>query len=292
MHLSEFHVLLVDDEPDVHEISRLAMRHFKVYGLPIRLHSAHSKAEAIEVLSNLTLGRPDISLASVALIDVVMETDRAGLELCDHIRNVMQNRLLQICLRTGQPGVAPERAVLDHYDIQGYLAKGEDTEDKLYTVVKAGVREAYFAGLSHALQDLIHFLIPAAASRTGIAEALKNWERLARLKFQGGGQAESISAALCYILEDQFVTGLEDWKDAEVALARRDQLAALPATRLNEDGDSYCVDGRELLIQIAPTKVNAGLHYLLRGTVPPPDWEIFLYHRYLRSFSALWKQAR
>ena len=47
MHLNEFHVLLVDDEPDVHEISRLAMRHFKVYGLPIRLHSAHSKAEAI-----------------------------------------------------------------------------------------------------------------------------------------------------------------------------------------------------------------------------------------------------
>jgi hypothetical protein len=44
MHLTEFHVLLVDDEPDVHEVSRLAMRHFRVYGLPIRLHSASSKA--------------------------------------------------------------------------------------------------------------------------------------------------------------------------------------------------------------------------------------------------------
>ena len=30
MHLSEFHVVLVDDEPDVLEVSRLAMRHFKV----------------------------------------------------------------------------------------------------------------------------------------------------------------------------------------------------------------------------------------------------------------------
>ena len=38
---------LFDDEPDVHEISRLAMREFRVYGLPIRLHSAASKAEAI-----------------------------------------------------------------------------------------------------------------------------------------------------------------------------------------------------------------------------------------------------
>ena len=50
-----FHVVLVDDEPDVLEVSRLAMRHFKVYGLPIRLHTATSKAQAIEVLSGLTL---------------------------------------------------------------------------------------------------------------------------------------------------------------------------------------------------------------------------------------------
>ncbi|MBS2040634.1 hypothetical protein JST97_36950 [bacterium] len=290
MHLTEFHVLLVDDEPDVHEISRLAMRHFKVYGLPVRLHSAYSKAEAIEVLNGLTLGRPDISLASVALIDVVMESDRAGLELCDHIRNVMQNRLLQICLRTGQPGMAPERTVLDQYDIQGYLAKGEATEDKLYTIVKAGVREAYFSGLSHALQDLLHYLIPSASSRAAIAEALKNWERLARLKFKGG-QAETISAALCYILENEFVTGLEDWHESAAALKRRDELLALPSIRLNEDGDQFCIEGRDLLIHIAPTQVNAEIHYMLRGTVPPPDWEVFLYHRYLRSFSALWKQA-
>ncbi len=131
--------MLVDDEPDVHEVSRLAMRSFRVYGLPIRVHSAASKAEGIEVLNGLTLGRPEISMASVALIDVVMETDHAGLELCDYIRNEMKNRTLQIYVRTGQPGVAPERTVLDRYDIQGYLSKHEATADKLYTVVKAGV---------------------------------------------------------------------------------------------------------------------------------------------------------
>lgn len=291
MHLTEFHVVLVDDEPDVHEVSRLAMRHFRVYGLPIRLHSATSKAEAIEVLNGLTLGRPEISMASVALIDVVMETDQAGLELCEYIRDVMKNRTLQIYVRTGQPGIAPERAVLDRYDIQGYVAKVEATEDKLYTLVKAGVREAYFTGLSHALQDLLHFLIPAAASRSGIADALRNWERLARLAHKGG-QAETISAALCYIVENQFVTGLEDWQDSKAALQRRDELANLPAVTLNPDGDRYTIDGRDLLIHIAPTGTNAALDYMLRGTVAPPDWEVFLYHRYLRSFSALWKQAR
>lgn len=291
MHLTEFNVVLVDDEPDVHEISRLAMRHFRVYGLPVRLHSASSKAEGIGLLNSLTLGRPDISLVSVALIDVVMETDHAGLELCEYIRDVMQNRTMQICVRTGQPGIAPERAVLDRYDIQGYLSKAEATEDKLYTVVKAGVRTAYFTGLSHALQDLLHFLIPAASSRDRIAESMRTWEQLAR-RNRAGGKAETISAPLCYFVEGAFLTGLESWGDEGAALRRRDELAALPAIALNDDGDSFTVDGRDLLIQIAPTPVNASLQYMLQGTVAPPDWEVFLYHRYLRGLSALWKQAR
>jgi len=291
MHLSEFHVVLVDDEPDVHEISRLAMRQFRVYGLPIRLHSALSKAQGIEVLEGLTLGRPDLSMASVAIVDVVMETDHAGLELCQYIREVMQNRTLQIHVRTGQPGVAPERAVLDRYDIQGYLAKSEATEDKLYTLVKAGVREAYFTGLSHALQDLIRFLIPSAQSRSAIAEAMRTWQRVARVDPKGG-KAGSISAALAYFADDAFVTGMEDWSEEAPARTRRDELARLPATALGSDGDGYAIDGRDLLIRIAPTSTSTGIDYLLRGTVAPPDWEVFLYHRYLRSFSALWKQAR
>jgi len=289
MHLTEFHVVLVDDDPDVHAVSRLAMRHFLVYGLPLRLHSATSKAEGIEVLNSLTLGRPSISLASVALIDVVMETDHAGLELCEHIRDVMQNRTLQIFVRTGQPGMAPERTVLDRYDIQGYLAKAEATEDKLYTLVKAGIRESYFTGLSHALQDLAHFLIPSR-SQSALADSLREWEHLARLSLEGG-KAETIRAPLCYIADNQYVTGLEEWADEGAALRRRDELAALPAVGLNEAGDNYTIHGRDLLIRIAPTSVNADIHYLLRGTVAPPDWEVFLYHRYLRMFSALWKRA-
>lgn len=291
MHLSEFHVLLVDDEPDVHEVSRLAMRNFLVYGLPVRLHSAMSKAEAIDVLNSLTLGRPDINMAAVALIDVVMETDHAGLELCDYIREEMGNRKLQIYLRTGQPGIAPERAVLDKYDIQGYIAKAEETETKLYTVIKAGVRNSSFSGLSHSLQDLVHYLIPSAPSRVKIAEALREWQRLARLDAKGE-KAKTIGSSLCYTVEDKFVVGLEDWQDQAVAHKRRDELLALPSVSLNDDGDRYIIDGRDLLIHIASTSTNAEVHYMLRGTAPSPDWEVYLYHRYLRSFSALWKQAR
>lgn len=291
MHLSEFHVLLVDDEPDVHEISRLALRKTLIYGLPIRLHSATSKAEAIQVLESLTLGRPDLNMAAVALIDVVMETDHAGLELCDYIREVMKNRKLQIYLRTGQPGTAPERTVLDKYDIQGYLAKAEETETKLYTIIKAGVRNSSFTGLSHSLQDLIHYILPYASSRTKIADALREWQRLARLDSKGEKE-KTIGSSLCYTVEEQFLVGLEEWQDQTVAQKRRKELLALPSEALHEDGDRYTLDGRDLLIQIAPTQTNAAIQYMLRGTAPSPDWEVYLYHRYLRSFSALWKQAR
>ena len=173
-------------------------------------------------------------MASVALIDVVMETDHAGLELCQYIREVMQNRFLQIFVRTGQPGVAPERTVIDRYDIQGYLSKAEATEDKLYTVVKAGARTSYYLGLSTALQDLVHFLLPAAASRSRIVERMHEWERLARRR-RAGGEAETISAPLCYIVDDQVIEGLETWADDAVALARRDE-ARRPAFRDTERG--------------------------------------------------------
>lgn len=290
MHVNEFHVVLVDDEPDVHEISRLAMRQFRVYGLPVRLHSAHSKAEGIEVLNRLSLGRPDISLASVALIDVVMETDHAGLELCDYIRNEMKNRMLQIFVRTGQPGVAPERSVIDRYDIQGYVAKSEATEDKLYTLVKAGIREAYFGGVSNALQDLIRYLIPHAGSRHAVTDALRNWQQLTRVD-SGGSKAPTVSASLCYFGDGEYIAGVDQYADAATATQRLAELKALPGEALNADGDRYAIDGRDLLIEIAPSATGAGIQYLLRGTVAPPDWEVFLYHRYLRSFSALWKLA-
>ncbi len=291
MHVTEFHIVVVDDEPDVLEISRLAMRNFRVYGLPLRLHEASSKAHGIEVLESLTSGRPDISMAAVAMIDVVMETEHAGLELCDYIRNVMKNRCMQLFVRTGQPGVAPERTVLDRYDIQGYLAKAEATEDKLYTLVKAGVRENYFSALSLALQDLVHSLVPAASSRSGMAQALREWQRLVRLHHTGQ-RAETIQCPEAYFTDGEFIAGVEDWEDEASARRRLDELVSLPALRLDDSGDSYTLDGRDLLVQVAPSASNAQVHYVLRGTAAVPNWEAFLYHRYLRTFSALWKQAR
>src|SRR5205807_6295833 len=80
---------------------------------------------------------PDIA---VVLLDVVMETDDAGLMLVDHIRSALKNETVRIILRTGQPGQAPERRVIVEFDINDYKAKTELTADKLFTSLTASLR--------------------------------------------------------------------------------------------------------------------------------------------------------
>jgi hypothetical protein len=80
---------------------------------------------------------PDIA---VVLLDVVMESESAGLDACKRIREELGNRLVRILLRTGQPGAAPERETIDAYDIDGYLAKAEITSGRLYSAVRTALR--------------------------------------------------------------------------------------------------------------------------------------------------------
>jgi CheY-like chemotaxis protein len=136
----EWPVLIVDDEPDVLAVTRLVLRDVRVDGVPLKLQTATSKAEAIQLLSDAP-GPPGAPSFAVALIDVVMETPTAGLEVCDFVRNNLKNKAVQLFIRTGQAGLAPERAVVDRYDVNGYFTKVESTDDKLYSMVKTGVRQ-------------------------------------------------------------------------------------------------------------------------------------------------------
>ncbi len=97
-------VLFVDDEPDVLALSKLAVRNFEVYGLPLKVYTAASKAEAIELLQeNAELAG---SLA-VAFLDVVMESDHAGLELCDYLRKEMGGERPRSSCAPARPGSRP-----------------------------------------------------------------------------------------------------------------------------------------------------------------------------------------
>ncbi|MBF0264733.1 MAG: DUF3369 domain-containing protein [Gammaproteobacteria bacterium] len=126
-------VLIVDDEPDIHEITKLNLKDFRFEERQIDFLQASSAEQAKSILSQ----HQDIALA---LIDVVMETDDAGLKLVEYIRDQLKNHLIRVVIRTGQPGLAPERYVIDHFDIDDYKDKTELTTQKLYTTVRSAIK--------------------------------------------------------------------------------------------------------------------------------------------------------
>ena len=80
---------------------------------------------------------PDVALL---LLDVVMEVDHAGLDVVKFVREDLQNKMVRIVLRTGQPGQAPEDDVVTNYDINDYKDKTELTSQKLRTLLRASLR--------------------------------------------------------------------------------------------------------------------------------------------------------
>src|SRR5258708_7667423 len=126
-------IAVIDDDQAVHEGTRFALSDYTLNGQGLEILSAYSAAEGRTLMRK----HPDIA---AVLLDVIMETDVAGLELVEYIRSEIKNETVRIILRTGQPGQAPERRVIVQYDINDYKAKTELTADKLFTSLTAALR--------------------------------------------------------------------------------------------------------------------------------------------------------
>jgi PAS domain S-box-containing protein len=126
-------VLLVDDEPAVHQVTRLALDNFEFDGRALEFLHAYSAAEGEALLAD----SPDVA---VALVDVVVETEHAGLDLVRRIREQLSNHFVRLILRTGQPGHAPEDVVIRQYEINDYKDKTELTAQKLYSTILTSLR--------------------------------------------------------------------------------------------------------------------------------------------------------
>ena len=126
-------ILVVDDDPDVHIISGIVLKTLTFQRRGVEILTASNGDEALELLRTV----PNIA---VVLLDVVMESDQAGLRVCETTRRRLGNSFVRILLRTGQPGAAPERKVIRTYDIDGYLPKGDLTAARLYSSVRASLK--------------------------------------------------------------------------------------------------------------------------------------------------------
>ena len=129
-----WNVLVVDDDEEIHSVTRLALSDLVLNNRNLTFYHAYSKAQALEIIKSLG------SNLAIILLDVVMETDDAGLQVAQTMRNEMGLSEPRIILRTGQPGYAPEESVIKEYDINDYKTKTELTRSKLVTTIIASLR--------------------------------------------------------------------------------------------------------------------------------------------------------
>jgi response regulator RpfG family c-di-GMP phosphodiesterase len=126
-------VLVIDDDESVHQVTRLVLSDAIIENRALDIVSAYSSKQAREILLE------DDNFC-MAFVDVVMETDHAGLELVEWIRNILKNQAIRLILRTGQAGSAPEAKVIKEFDINDYKEKTDFTAGKMTTTVYASIR--------------------------------------------------------------------------------------------------------------------------------------------------------
>lgn len=131
--LKRWKVLVIDDEPAVHDVTRLALQGFLFEERGLELVHGYCAAQARQLMKQ----HGDVA---VLFLDVVMEHDQAGLDVVRYVREILRNRSTRIVLRTGQPGIAPEEWVISRYDINDYKEKTELTARKLYSLMHTCLR--------------------------------------------------------------------------------------------------------------------------------------------------------
>ena len=268
-------ILIVDDDHEVYAITRVVLGEMTFEERPVRFLSAYTARQARSLLAE----NPGIA---AILLDVVMETDDAGLKLVRHIREEMGNRQIRIILRTGQPGQAPERQVIAAYDINDYKAKSELTAQKLYTATVAALRsyqhitaiERGRQGLERVMEAAVHLAGLRSRSQflaglVGRASALLTNATTALLcgGGEGGGVTILAEAGLPVDLPaeaaEDIAAALDDgqarWRARHgVAVLRGRDTAPLALCLL---GGPFAEDDRPLL-ELLCTKAAVGLDNL------------------------------
>ncbi len=230
-------ILVVDDEPQVHEVTRLALKDFRFEDRCLEIISAYSGQEAQAVLKQ----HPD---TAVLLLEVVMETSQAGLELVKYIRENLHNILVRIILRTGQPGEAPEISIIKGYDINDYKTKTELTQQKLFSTLMTAIRSyrdivtaeddrQEIAALNAKLTDFNRTLEASVKARTQELEAKNEQleqEIQARLKAQQELEAKNEQ------LEQEIQARLKAQEKLETKNQEAARLNRQLARAANQDG--------------------------------------------------------
>ena len=256
---------IVDDDEGVHSVTRLVLGDLRYKGWPVQLLHAYSAAEARRLLQN----ESDIA---VMLLDVVLETDHAGLDLVGYIRSELNNARVRIILRTGQPGQAPEARIIAEYDINDYKEKSELSAQKLVTSVIAALRGyddlLKIQALSSSKQDLEALVQARTAELTEVNHTLRYRQALL-------DEAQKIAALGSF--EWNLQTHQMAWSVQMCRMLGLDPSQVKPG--LVALLDSLPQDQRGLLEQCIDTALGSGEGYTLRHLFVRPDGSRLVIHQ-------------
>ncbi len=253
-------LVIADDDEEVHALTRLVLSDFTFEGRGLEFVSAYSGKETVEVLREHTD-------AALVLLDVVMESDDAGLKTAKAIREELQNGFVRIILRTGQPGQAPEQEVVSSYDINDYKAKTELTAQKLSTTVTSALRsyrdirtiERHRQGM-----ETVNALCRELYTCTGVKELGEAvLEGVGRVLAPEGSPQRTFSGVFTERVENHCIilAGAGDLADS-VGRTVHDSVGEDLRTRVNTifDGmDEYVEDDLFLLVLRSPTGFESRL---------------------------------
>ena len=282
-------VLIVDDEASIHEVTTLALSGLTFDDRGIEFIHAYSGEEAKSILRD----QPDIALT---LLDVVMETDHAGLDVVEYVRETLGNKLLRIVLRTGQPGQAPEIEVIRRYDINDYKHKTELTRERLFTTIYTGLA---------AHRDLAAL----DANRRGLEKVIAASARifeLQSLEYFAQGVLEQLGALLfldddAAILQGNSVAAAVDEPGMRIlagsgrfaSLAGSEADGALDAdiiAKLNQARSSgwLVYDGREIVSAQSGSDRSTDFIFYLESHAPVDDASKRLIELFCKNVSIAW----
>lgn len=124
-------ILIVDDQPDIQLLTRMSLKRLRHHQLQPVIEVASSGAEAVAWLK----AHPQ---TQVVIMDIIMETNRAGLDAIEAIRAF--NQEVQIIVHTAQAAEFSDLDVVQHYAVDGYCQKGFSGQNQLYTAVLLALR--------------------------------------------------------------------------------------------------------------------------------------------------------
>ncbi len=257
-------ILIVDDDVDVHVVTKFALSNTNFQGRRLSFLHAYSGKEAMAILRST----PDIAMV---LLDVIMETHDAGLLVARQVRDELGNDLVRIVLRTGQPGQALEHSIIMDYDINDFWCKADLTTRKLFTTVISSLR-AYTTMVEAARQRAV---LAAALERAQQLKAVVDQHAMV-LTLDPQGRIIDANEVLCRIsgMDRDALVGqsLHALHPGPYPSALADDIAAVLAGGGSWSGDIASTDrhGRPLSLRCAVVGFNDGggaiSHYVAMAT--------------------------